>query len=338
MAHVLSVKGVTEGRCVPEADRDCGRFGAPLQGPPLTGAALRARVVTRQPLAALTVAKGASTHQGLACPVWAPKRMQFLLRQSSRGCSQRTHGDAHTSDALPRIRGWSWRMPSPRPTLEQAYLSRNKARPGGLSESARTGTWHGHLAGSQLARLRTVAISVLNSHVSNRGRCTACGSDWPCRRAVLAQHNLALCNDTGVLRPPETVSRRQRFRPPSIRNGWVSRQRAFWPVTQPSPTSHGALGGDMTMQWPLQNSLQLGALPTAAPCARLHAKHLLWEWGLETITDTAELLVSELVTNGVKAVQAMGSKPPVWLRLSTNSIQLPSRSGMEIRGRPAPEN
>ena len=171
-----------------------------------------------------------------------------------------------------------------------------------------TGTWQ-----PQLARLRTVAISVLNSHVSNRGRCTACGSDWPCGHAVLAEHNLALCNDTGVLRPPETVSRRQRCHP-HIRNGWVSRQRAFWPVTQPSPTSHGALGGDMTMQWPLRNSLQLGALPTAAPCARLHAKHLLWEWGLEAITDTAELLVSELVTNGVKAVQAMDPKPTVWLR------------------------
>ena len=39
-------------------------------------------------------------------------------------------------------------------------------------------------------------------------------------------------------------------------------------------------------------------------------------------TDTAELLVSELVTNGVKAVQAMEQKPPVWLRLSSNSIQL----------------
>ena len=78
----------------------------------------------------------------------------------------------------------------------------------------------------------------------------------------------------------------------------------------------------MTMQWPLRNSLQLGAVPTAASCARLHAKHLLWEWGLEGIADTAELLVSELVTNGVKAAQAMVQKPPVWLRLSTNNIQL----------------
>ncbi len=179
-----------------------------------------------------------------------------------------------------------------------------------------TGTWL-----PQLTRLRTVAIRMLNSHVSDRGQCAACGSDWPCGHAVLAEHNLVLCNDTGVLRAPETVSRRQRCHP-HIRNGRVSRQRAFWPVTQPRPTSQGVLGGDMTIQWPLRNSLQLCALPTAAPCARLHAKHLLWEWGLEAITDTAELLVSELVTNGVKAAQATEQKPPVWLRLSTNSIQL----------------
>ena len=175
----------------------------------------------------------------------------------------------------------------------------------------------------QLATLRTVAVGVLNSHVNDHGRCPACGSDWPCGRAVLAEHNLALCNDTDVFRPPETVSRRQRCRSRShARNGRVGGQRVFWPVTQPRQTNHGALGGDMTMQWPLRNSLQLGALPTAAPCARLHAKHLLWEWGLEGIADTAELLVSELVTNGVKAAQSIEEKPPVWLRLSTNNIQL----------------
>jgi hypothetical protein len=32
-------------------------------------------------------------------------------------------------------------------------------------------------------------------------------------------------------------------------------------------------------QWPLQSFLELGALPGAVPCARLHTRHLLWEWG-----------------------------------------------------------
>ena len=181
-----------------------------------------------------------------------------------------------------------------------------------------TGAWQ-----PQLATLRTVAIGVLNSHVNNCGRCAACGSDWPCGRAVLAEHNLALCNDTGVLMPPGTVSRRQWCRSRiRTRNGRVGRQRVFWTVTQPRQANHDALGGDVTMQWPLRNSLQLGALPTAAPCARLHAKHLLWEWGLEAIAGTAGLLVSELVTNGVKAAQAIEQKPPVWQRLSTNNMQL----------------
>jgi anti-sigma regulatory factor (Ser/Thr protein kinase) len=175
----------------------------------------------------------------------------------------------------------------------------------------------------RLARLRTVAVGVLNSHVNDHGRCAACGSDWPCGRAVLAENNLAMCNDTDVLRPPETASRRRPCRSRShTRNGLVGRQRTFWPVEQPRQTNDGAPGGDMTMQWPLRNTLQLGALPTAAPCARLHAKHLLWEWRLEAIADTAELLVSELVTNGVNAAQAMKQKPPVWLRLSTDNIQL----------------
>jgi anti-sigma regulatory factor (Ser/Thr protein kinase) len=53
--------------------------------------------------------------------------------------------------------------------------------------------------------------------------------------------------------------------------------------------------------WPLRSYLELGALPTAVPCARLHARHLLWEWGFNEIAADAELLVSELVTNAVKA-------------------------------------
>src|SRR5713101_5872411 len=48
--------------------------------------------------------------------------------------------------------------------------------------------------------------------------------------------------------------------------------------------------------WPLQSRLELAALPGAVPCARLHARQLLWEWGLATLAETAELLISELTT------------------------------------------
>src|SRR5579862_5146488 len=53
--------------------------------------------------------------------------------------------------------------------------------------------------------------------------------------------------------------------------------------------------------WPLCSYLELGALPTAVPCARLHARHVLWEWGLNGLAADTELLVSELVTNAIKA-------------------------------------
>lgn len=53
--------------------------------------------------------------------------------------------------------------------------------------------------------------------------------------------------------------------------------------------------------WPLRSYLELGALPSAVPCARLHTKHLLWEWGLDQLSETVELVVSELTTNAQKA-------------------------------------
>ena len=54
-------------------------------------------------------------------------------------------------------------------------------------------------------------------------------------------------------------------------------------------------------EWPLRTFLELGALPTAVPCARLHTRQVLWEWQLSALADTAELIVSELVTNAVQA-------------------------------------
>ena len=62
----------------------------------------------------------------------------------------------------------------------------------------------------------------------------------------------------------------------------------------------------MTDPWPLRSSLELGALPTAVPCACLHVKHVLWEWGLNGLAESAELLVSELVSNAVNATGQPG--------------------------------
>lgn len=47
--------------------------------------------------------------------------------------------------------------------------------------------------------------------------------------------------------------------------------------------------------------LELAALDSAVPCARLHARNVAIEWGHADIAQTVELVTSELVTNGVRA-------------------------------------
>jgi anti-sigma regulatory factor (Ser/Thr protein kinase) len=80
-------------------------------------------------------------------------------------------------------------------------------------------------------------------------------------------------------------------------------------------------------QWTFQSVLSIGALPTATPCARLHARNIACEWGLHDLADTIELIVSELVTNAVKASAGQDQRPHytdehglacIHLRLSTD--------------------
>jgi len=78
----------------------------------------------------------------------------------------------------------------------------------------------------------------------------------------------------------------------------------------------------MNGEWPLQDSLELGALPDAVPCARLHTRHLLREWGMNWLIENAELIISELMTNAVNAARAGGSIGPVRLWLLSDSSQL----------------
>jgi anti-sigma regulatory factor (Ser/Thr protein kinase) len=51
----------------------------------------------------------------------------------------------------------------------------------------------------------------------------------------------------------------------------------------------------------LVTSLEFAALPSAVPCARLHARAICHEWSLGEIVDTIELITSELVTNAIEA-------------------------------------
>lgn len=81
--------------------------------------------------------------------------------------------------------------------------------------------------------------------------------------------------------------------------------------------------------WAVQSVMVIGALPTATPCARLHARTISLEWGLGDLADTVELVVSELVTNAVQASVDHDGRPRyspehglacVHLRLSTDGL------------------
>jgi hypothetical protein len=61
--------------------------------------------------------------------------------------------------------------------------------------------------------------------------------------------------------------------------------------------------------WPLSAHLPLGALLTAVPCARAYTRVILDEWDLPGLADPAELIVSELVTNSVRASTDPGGRP-----------------------------
>ena len=85
----------------------------------------------------------------------------------------------------------------------------------------------------------------------------------------------------------------------------------------PSPAGPSAAPGpDRGFgRWRLASRLELRPLPRAVPCARLHAKHVFKEWNLAHVADDAELIVSELMTNALKAAQALPEIQPITLHL-----------------------
>ena len=87
------------------------------------------------------------------------------------------------------------------------------------------------------------------------------------------------------------------------------------PLTDPQ-------GNDVTGRWPLRSFLELGALPGAVPCARLHTRQLAWEWQLTGLSQDAELVVAEIMTNAIQITQADGRTAPVRLWLLADRTQL----------------
>jgi anti-sigma regulatory factor (Ser/Thr protein kinase) len=74
--------------------------------------------------------------------------------------------------------------------------------------------------------------------------------------------------------------------------------------------------------WPLRSYLELGALPGAVPCARLHARQLLLEWGFPDHAADAELLVSELATDAVRSSAQHETAAPVRLWVLSDTATL----------------
>jgi len=77
----------------------------------------------------------------------------------------------------------------------------------------------------------------------------------------------------------------------------------------------------MARAWPLRNFLELGAYPSAVPCARLHTRAVLWEWGLGR-NEGAELVVDEIVTNAVQASRLLSLPAVVRLWLFSDQERL----------------
>ena len=115
----------------------------------------------------------------------------------------------------------------------------------------------------------------------------------------------------------------------------MSRQQS-----QPMKRTRQSIGGttrDTANLWPLRSSLELGALPTAVPCARLHARQLVWDWGLDGLAETAELLVSELATNAVQAMARQEVRTAVRLQLFGDNTRVRIEIWDADPGRQLPE-
>jgi anti-sigma regulatory factor (Ser/Thr protein kinase) len=81
---------------------------------------------------------------------------------------------------------------------------------------------------------------------------------------------------------------------------------------------------------PVVVTLDLAAVPTAVSCSRIFVRHALTQWGMKALQDTAELVISELVTNAVEAV-GITEGGPSWAELA--EVQLVQVRVLVLPGR-----
>jgi anti-sigma regulatory factor (Ser/Thr protein kinase) len=94
------------------------------------------------------------------------------------------------------------------------------------------------------------------------------------------------------------------------------------PATLRTPWRGPDRSSGPAVAWPLTDRLDLGCLPSAVPCARLHTRAILAEWDLAHLNDTAQLVMSELVTNALQATQAANLASPLTIYLHANDAWL----------------
>jgi anti-sigma regulatory factor (Ser/Thr protein kinase) len=90
-------------------------------------------------------------------------------------------------------------------------------------------------------------------------------------------------------------------------------------VTGPLPSAgleHGSGAGSACQPCAHRLYAEMGAQPSAVPHARRCARQALTAWKLGDIADDIELVVSEIVTNAVRATLGMRAAAPVALYLA----------------------
>jgi anti-sigma regulatory factor (Ser/Thr protein kinase) len=92
-------------------------------------------------------------------------------------------------------------------------------------------------------------------------------------------------------------------------------------VSRPRPRAGGAFHV-VTGTGNRRSYLEAVAEPSAVPYARRHTRQTLATWNLAAITDDAELIVSEMVTNALTATRAMQAAAPVVLYLAADPGRL----------------
>jgi anti-sigma regulatory factor (Ser/Thr protein kinase) len=115
------------------------------------------------------------------------------------------------------------------------------------------------------------------------------------------------------------------------------------------PGSHtmerGGLANGTAARWPRESVIPpLGALTTAPGSARAHVRAVLPGWHLDHLTETCQVVVSELVTNAVNAstapmggpVYVDGRMAVVRLRLHSDGLRVLAEVWDQAPGFPAP--